>query len=157
MTQLTTPTFTMNLHHGLAVFWMHITVMQRSGERWDFDLVKDRRDLVNHRYDLRLDGGGFGVMQIRSLAAQTTVAILAELGLPCAIFGSMACKLYGNQRIPNVGFFSFPQCSHSSLVIGHRHPRSSASRACLNYTGRDQSPHCPTSHAKLSLCSETCP
>jgi len=43
----------------------------------------------------------FSVMQIRSLAAQTTVAILAELGLPCAIFGSMACKLYGNQRIPN--------------------------------------------------------
>lgn len=41
-------------------------------------------------------------MQIRSLAAQTTVAILTELGLPCAIFGSMACKLYGNRRIPNV-------------------------------------------------------
>ena len=48
----------------------------------------------------------FSVMQIRSLAAQTTVAILAELGLPCAIFGSMACKLYGNQRIPNVRSFS---------------------------------------------------
>ena len=48
----------------------------------------------------------FSVMQIRSLAAQTTVAILAELGLPCAIFGSMACKLYGNRRIPNVRSFS---------------------------------------------------
>jgi hypothetical protein len=47
----------------------------------------------------------FSVMQIRSLAAQTTVAILAELGLPCAIFGSMACKLYGNQRVPNVRSF----------------------------------------------------
>jgi len=43
-----------------------------------------------------------GHMQIRRLAAQTTVAILTELGLPCTIFGSMACKLYGNQRIPNV-------------------------------------------------------
>ena len=46
------------------------------------------------------------VMQIRSLAARTTVAILANVGLPCAIFGSMACKLYGNHRIPNVRFFS---------------------------------------------------
>ena len=46
------------------------------------------------------------VMQIRSFAARTTVAILAELGLPCAIFGSMACKLYGNQRVPNVRSFS---------------------------------------------------
>lgn len=45
-------------------------------------------------------------MKIRTLAAQTTVAILTELGLPCAIFGSMACKLYGNQRMPNVRFFS---------------------------------------------------
>ena len=43
-----------------------------------------------------------GFMQIRSLAAHTTVTILAELGLPCAIFGSMACKIYGHQRIPNV-------------------------------------------------------
>lgn len=42
------------------------------------------------------------LMDIRWLAAQTTVAILAELGFPCAIFGSMACKLYGNQRLPNV-------------------------------------------------------
>ena len=48
----------------------------------------------------------FSVMQIRSLAAHTTVAILAELGLPCAIFGSMACKVYGNQREPNVRTFS---------------------------------------------------
>lgn len=48
-------------------------------------------------------------MQIRSLAAQTTVAILAELGLPCAIFGSMACKLYGNQRLPNVRSFLVPK------------------------------------------------
>ena len=43
-----------------------------------------------------------GFMRIRSLAAHTTVTILAELGLPCAIFGSMACKIYGNQQIPNV-------------------------------------------------------
>ena len=50
----------------------------------------------------------FGIMQIRSLAAQTTVAILTELGLPCAIFGSMACKIYGNRRIPNVRSFFCP-------------------------------------------------
>lgn len=49
----------------------------------------------------------FSVMQIRSLAAHTTVAILAELGLPCAIFGSMACKMYGNERVPNVRGFLF--------------------------------------------------
>lgn len=43
-------------------------------------------------------------LHIRLLAARTTVAILAELGLPCAIFGSMACNLYGNKRLPNVCF-----------------------------------------------------
>ena len=65
-----------------------------------------------------------GIMQIRSLAAQTTVTILAELGLPCAIFGSMACKLYGNQRIPNVRFsflffflFSLSGSSKFTLII----------------------------------------
>lgn len=57
----------------------------------------------------------FGIMQIRSLAAHTTVAILAELGLPCAIFGSMACKLYGNQRIPNVRFLFLSFCYFSKV------------------------------------------
>lgn len=46
--------------------------------------------------------GRLSYMKIRQLAALTTVAILRDLGLPCAIFGSMACKLYGSQRIPNV-------------------------------------------------------
>ncbi|KAJ6606814.1 hypothetical protein B0H10DRAFT_1754239, partial [Mycena sp. CBHHK59/15] len=33
-------------------------------------------------------------------AAQTTVEILRQHNLPCAIFGSLACKLYGNSRCP---------------------------------------------------------
>ncbi|KAG5635795.1 hypothetical protein H0H81_010088 [Sphagnurus paluster] len=41
------------------------------------------------------------LMQVRFLATRTTVDILAERGLHCALFGSMACKLYGNPRIPN--------------------------------------------------------
>lgn len=41
--------------------------------------------------------------QIRHMAAQTTARVLQELGFSCAIFGSFACKLYGNKRIPNVG------------------------------------------------------
>ncbi|RDB17671.1 hypothetical protein Hypma_001273 [Hypsizygus marmoreus] len=40
-------------------------------------------------------------MQIRRLAAHTAVAILRSQGFECAIFGSMACRLYGNPRIPN--------------------------------------------------------
>ncbi|KAG6917084.1 hypothetical protein DXG01_003973 [Tephrocybe rancida] len=39
--------------------------------------------------------------QIRRIAARTTVQILEAHGFPCALFGSMACKLYGNKRIPN--------------------------------------------------------
>ncbi|KAF9461055.1 hypothetical protein BDZ94DRAFT_1168535 [Collybia nuda] len=35
------------------------------------------------------------------IAAQSTVRVLHHLGLPCAIFGSLACKLYGNARTPN--------------------------------------------------------
>lgn len=41
-------------------------------------------------------------MQLRYLAARTAVDILEAHDFPCAIFGSMACKLYGNDRIPNV-------------------------------------------------------
>ncbi|GLB40127.1 hypothetical protein LshimejAT787_0706370 [Lyophyllum shimeji] len=40
-------------------------------------------------------------MQIRRLAAGTAVHILKAHGFPCAIFGSMACKLFGNPRVPN--------------------------------------------------------
>jgi hypothetical protein len=42
--------------------------------------------------------------QIRNMAAKSAVAILSELGIPCAIFGSMACRLFGNPRPPNVSF-----------------------------------------------------
>ncbi|KAF8813126.1 hypothetical protein BYT27DRAFT_7181703 [Phlegmacium glaucopus] len=58
-----------------------------------------------------------GYMRVRSLAAQTTVAILSELGLPCAIFGSMACKLYGNQRFPNdVDILVLPPPERASMT-----------------------------------------
>jgi hypothetical protein len=40
--------------------------------------------------------------RIRHLAAQAAAKTLHELGFSCAIFGSFACKLYGNNRIPNV-------------------------------------------------------
>ena len=47
--------------------------------------------------------------RIRQLAATAAVSIFHKLGLPCAIFGSFACKLYGNNRIPNVSLLSlFP-------------------------------------------------
>ncbi|KAG6917085.1 hypothetical protein DXG01_003974 [Tephrocybe rancida] len=39
-------------------------------------------------------------LQIRRLAARMTVEILKAHGFPCALFGSMACKLYGLKRIP---------------------------------------------------------
>ncbi|KAF8813129.1 hypothetical protein BYT27DRAFT_7181711 [Phlegmacium glaucopus] len=58
-----------------------------------------------------------GYMRIRSLAARTTVAILSELGLPCAIFGSMACNLYGNQRFPNdVDILVLPPPERASIT-----------------------------------------
>ncbi|KAG6810415.1 hypothetical protein H0H92_011976 [Tricholoma furcatifolium] len=40
-------------------------------------------------------------MQIRRLAARKTVDILRQHGFSCTLFGSMACKVYGNPRIPN--------------------------------------------------------
>ena len=63
-----------------------------------------------------------GHMEIRRLAAHTTVTILTELGLPCAIFGSMACKLYGNSRVPNVRsiyIYMFSMFTLSTCIIGH--------------------------------------
>ena len=78
------------LHHCYAKEWREMGFRPSEGSSQPRDRLVQPRSL----------------MQIRSLAAQTTVAILAELGLPCAIFGSMACKLYGNQRLPNVRSFS---------------------------------------------------
>ncbi|KAG6816468.1 hypothetical protein H0H87_005828 [Tephrocybe sp. NHM501043] len=39
--------------------------------------------------------------EVRTLAAEATVAALRDLGYACAIFGSMACRLYGSSRLPN--------------------------------------------------------
>ena len=46
---------------------------------------------------------------ILMIAAHTAVEILRGQGFSCAIFGSMACKLYGSKREPNVSlhFSSF--------------------------------------------------
>jgi hypothetical protein len=41
-------------------------------------------------------------LDVLYIAAQTTVRIIHRLGISCAIFGSLACKLYGNSRTPNV-------------------------------------------------------
>jgi hypothetical protein len=152
------PTYEPNLHNEsaprvdrfLAAYHCYAKEWRKMGFRPNEGSSRPSERLVRPRWRELSD------MQIRSLAAQTTVAILAELGLPCAIFGSMACKLYGNQRIPNVQSFFCPLSSRSSLLIGRRHPRSSASRACFNYTGRDKRPHFPTCLARLSLYSETC-
>ncbi|KAG6817065.1 hypothetical protein H0H87_000244 [Tephrocybe sp. NHM501043] len=40
-------------------------------------------------------------LQIRRMAARTTVETFKAHNFDCALFGSMACKLYGNKRIPN--------------------------------------------------------
>ncbi|KAG6908910.1 hypothetical protein DXG01_002791 [Tephrocybe rancida] len=42
-----------------------------------------------------------GFKEARTRAAETTVAALRDSGFLCAIFGSMACSLYGNPRLPN--------------------------------------------------------
>lgn len=42
--------------------------------------------------------------------------ILSKLGVPCALFGSLACNLYGSERTPNVrsrSYFERMQYSHS--------------------------------------------
>lgn len=51
-------------------------------------------------------------LEVLYVAAQSTVRIIHRLGLSCAIFGSLACKLYGNSRTPNVSRTSY---SHSLL------------------------------------------
>ena len=35
-------------------------------------------------------------------AAKAAVAAIEKIGFPAAVFGSMACGLYGNKRTPNV-------------------------------------------------------
>lgn len=42
--------------------------------------------------------------QIRNMAAKATVSTLQDLGIPCALFGSMGCRMFGNSRPPNVSF-----------------------------------------------------
>lgn len=45
--------------------------------------------------------------QIRNMAAKATVSTLQELGIPCALFGSMGCRMFGNPRPPNVSIPSY--------------------------------------------------
>lgn len=54
----------------------------------------------------------------RRRAAVKTVRILQKEGLPCAIFGSMACKLYGNERGPyDVDILVLPPPSLHDLTL----------------------------------------
>ena len=79
--------------------------------------VGDTSTIAVTKPQIKPKQGNPGHMEIRRLAAHTTVAILTELGLPCAIFGSMACKLYGNSRVPNVRpIYICSQCLHSVLA-----------------------------------------
>ncbi|KAG6840371.1 hypothetical protein C0991_007146 [Blastosporella zonata] len=58
-----------------------------------------------------------GRLQVRRLAARTTFEVLKAHGFHCALFGSMACKLYGNKRIPNdIDILVLPQ--PSQLING---------------------------------------
>ena len=43
-----------------------------------------------------------GQLEVAVQAAYSTVAVLHNLGVPCALFGGMACYLYGNTRVPKV-------------------------------------------------------
>jgi hypothetical protein len=45
-------------------------------------------------------------IQMVFLAGLTTVGIIHKLGFSCAVYGSLACFLYGNVREPNVCVFS---------------------------------------------------
>lgn len=44
-------------------------------------------------------------IQMVCLAGKTVVDLLHTLDFPCALFGSLACFMYGNGRSPNVNFF----------------------------------------------------
>jgi len=39
--------------------------------------------------------------------AKDLIDTLSKLGVPCALFGSLACYLYGNERTPNVSSGSY--------------------------------------------------
>ncbi|KAJ7053912.1 hypothetical protein C8F01DRAFT_1031697 [Mycena amicta] len=63
-------------------------------------------------------------------AAQTTIVILQRQGFPTAIFGGLACNLYGNSRCPNdVDIIVYPTQSDVNaeavkrLIVSHA-PRS---------------------------------
>ncbi|EDR00507.1 uncharacterized protein LACBIDRAFT_313369 [Laccaria bicolor S238N-H82] len=58
------------------------------------------------------------VVESRRRAAVKTVRILEKEGLPCAIFGSMACKLYGNERGPyDVDILVLPPPSRHDVTL----------------------------------------
>ncbi|KAJ7194677.1 hypothetical protein GGX14DRAFT_678219 [Mycena pura] len=48
-------------------------------------------------------------------AAETTVAVLRGLNFPTAIFGSLACKLYGNSRCPKASSYIPWTCNINEL------------------------------------------
>jgi hypothetical protein len=68
-------------------------------------------------------------LEVAVEAAYSTVAVLRNLGVPCALFGGMACYLYGNTRVPkDVDVLAFPPW---------RSEDSSAEELKLSITQRD--------------------
>ncbi|KAG6830480.1 hypothetical protein H0H92_000487 [Tricholoma furcatifolium] len=56
--------------------------------------------------------------EARMHAANATVEALGDLGFSCAIFGSMACRLYGSPRLPNdVDILVLPQATPTTPDI----------------------------------------
>ena len=105
------PAYDQNLHNDSAPrVDRFLAVHNIYGKEWrQMGFGKGPKPRVNSESTSAVSGApvqsrwsNHSLMHIRWLAAQTTVATLAELGLSSAIFGSMACKLYGNQRLPNV-------------------------------------------------------
>ncbi|KAJ3562384.1 hypothetical protein NP233_g9609 [Leucocoprinus birnbaumii] len=50
------------------------------------------------------------------MAAKATITILRQCGIRCAVFGSFACKLYGDFRYPNDVDFLITQPIHAPFI-----------------------------------------
>ncbi|KAF8626200.1 hypothetical protein AX17_006588 [Amanita inopinata Kibby_2008] len=66
-------------------------------------------------------------------AAVAAVSALHTLGVHCAIFGDMACYLYGNPRVPNVRLSLLFSSSNPAMTIPHLQNPSSVSSSACNY------------------------
>ncbi|KAF9473891.1 hypothetical protein BDN70DRAFT_816597 [Pholiota conissans] len=77
------------------------------------DIHLRSRKRSNDHYSLVLD------------AAQSVTEICSEHGLPCAVFGSLAARLYGNSRCPNdVDMLVSEDLNASSISPPRKYPRT---------------------------------